>query len=310
MTPELTDHLNERTTPETGAVIRALSAAAIQVAARLANPMVPDAGAVFAAHIAHAGVRYLSSPQDAAITEVEPNGGFSIAIDPLGPAAAIETNTPTGTIFSIYPATPGSPQANFLRPGTDQIAAGCILYGPRTALALTTGQGTVMFVLDRETETFRRHIADLQIPAGATEFCANAADYRLWEPAVQRFIDDCTSGAEGPREQNFDMRWTGSLAAEVHRILVRGGVYLAPRGTLAPHPLVHHCHPIAMLIEQAGGRATDGRARLLDTTARSLDAASPLVFGLSGKVDRVAAYHEMPDSDVSPLFSRRGLFRL
>ena len=101
-----------------------------------------------------------------------------------------------------------------------------------------------------------------------------------------------------------------ALAAEVQRILMRGGVYLAPQGTLAPHGLAHQCHPVAMLIEQAGGRATDGRARLLDTTARSLDAASPLVFGLSEKVDRVAAYHDMPDSEASPLFGRRGLFRL
>jgi fructose-1,6-bisphosphatase I len=275
MAPALVDYLTERTTPETGAVILGLSAAAAGMAIRLAgfgNPTAPEA------------------------------------------TAAIDTNTPPGSPFSIYPAASGTSQigdeASFLRPGTDQTAAGCVLYGPRTTLALTTGHGTALFVLDRAAATFRLGTANLEIPPGTAEFAANAADYRLWEPPVQRFVDDRLSGAEGPRAQNFDMRWTGSIAAELHRILIRGGIYLAPQGTPAPHPLVYHCHPVAMLIEQAGGRATDGRTRLLDTTAPTLDAPSPLVFGLPEKVDRVAAYHDMPDSEASPLFGRRGLFRL
>ncbi|TFG87859.1 MAG: fructose-bisphosphatase class I [Hyphomicrobiales bacterium] len=311
MALSLADYLAERTTPETGAVILGLSAAAIGVATRLAsfgNAAAQDAADAFAAPLARLDVRFLTSLPDANIAEIRLGGSLAVAIDPLGPPAAIETNTPPGTLFSIYPAT-GTAGASFLRPGTDQTAAGCILYGPRTTLALTTGHGTALFLLDRTAATFCLHTENLAIPTGIAEFAVNAADYRLWEPPVQRFIDDCMSGVEGPRGQHFDMRWTGSLAAEVHRILIRGGVYLAPQGTHTPHPLIHHCHPVAMLIEQAGGQATDGRTRLLGTTATALDAASPLVFGLSEKVDRVAAYHDMPDTDVSPLFGRRGLFR-
>jgi len=309
MAPALADYLTERTAPETGAVILGLCAAAAGIATGLAGYGKLSMFQAFAAFATAPEVRAVSSLPDGTLSSVSEKGGLAVAIDPLGPPAAIETNTPPGTLFSIYPADHTAPGANFLRPGIDQTAAACVLYGPRTTLALTTGDGTALFVLDREAATFRLHTPQLRIPADTAEFAANAADYRLWEPPVQRFIDDCLSGAEGPRGQNFDMRWTGSLSAEVHRILIRGGVYLAPEGSHAPHPLVHHGHPVAMLIEQAGGRATDGRTRLLDTTASALDATSALIFGVSEKVDRVAAYHDMPDNDVSPLFGRRGLFR-
>jgi fructose-1,6-bisphosphatase I len=305
----LTDYLTERTAPETGAVTLGLCAAAAGIATGLAGYGKLSMFQAFAAFATAPEVRLVSSLPEGTLSSVSEKGGLAVAIDPLGPPAAIETNTPPGTLFSIYPANYAAPDANFLRPGTDQTIAGCVLYGPRTTLALTTGDGTALFVLDREAATFRLHTEFLRIPDGTAEFAVNAADYRLWEPPVQRFIDDCMSGVEGPRGQNFDMRWTGSLAAEVHRILIRGGVYLAPEGGHAPHPLVHQCHPVAMLIEQAGGRATDGRTRLLDTTAPAINAVSALIFGVSEKVDRVAAYHDMPDSDVSPLFGRRGLFR-
>ncbi len=311
--PTLTDYLAGRATPETGAVILGLSAAAAEITTRLAGFGSPaaleaDAGAAFTARLAALGVRFLASRPQGGVCELDPNGSLAIAIDPLD-ATAIEANTPPGTWFSLYPAASGAAATSFLRPGTEQTAAGYILYGPRTTLALTTGEGIALFLLDRATGYFRCHTPELRIPSGIAEFAANAAEYRHWERPVRRFFDDCLSGAEGPREQDFDMRWTGSLAAEAQRILTRGGVYLAPRGTRAPLRLIHHCHPVAMLIEQAGGQATDGQARLLEKAAASLDTTSPLVFGAPGKVARVAAYHDLPDSEASPLFGRRGLFR-
>jgi fructose-1,6-bisphosphatase I len=312
--PALKDYLAEHTTPETGAAILGLSAAAADIATRLAGfgsgpALEAEADAAIAARLAPVGVRFLASRRQGGVSQVNPNGSLAAAIEPLGPTA-IETDTPPGTLFSLYPAAPGEPEASFLRPGTDQTAAGYILYGPRTTLALTTGQGTALFLLDRETGSFRCHTPEIRIPAGTAEFAANAAEYRHWERPIQRFIDDCLSGDEGPRARNFDMRWTGSLAAETQRILLRGGVYLAPRGAPAPLRLIHHCHPVALLIEQAGGRATDGLIRLLDQAAATLDTTSPLVFGSPGKVARVAAYHDLPDSEASPLFGQRGLFRL
>ncbi len=316
--PTLTDYLAGRTTPETGAVILGLSAAAAETAARLAGfasgpALEAEADAAFAARLAPLGVRFLASRPQGGVSELDPGATLAVAIDPLD-ATAIEANSPPGTLFSLYPAHPGAAEASFLRPGTDQTAAGCILYGPRTTLALTTGQGTALFVLDRETAAvpgvFRCHTPELRIPSDTAEFAANAGEYHHWEPPVRRFFDDCLSGADGPHEQNFDMRWTGSLVAEAQRILLRGGIYLAPLGALTPLRLIHHCHPVAMLTEQAGGQATDGLTRLLDQAAAALDTSSPLVFGSPGKVARVAAYHDLPDSEASPLFGRRGLFRL
>ena len=312
--PTLTDYLAGRTTPESGAVILGLAAAAAETATCLAGFASPaaleaEADTGLKARLAGLGVRCLASrPQDG-ISEIDPDGSLAVALDPLD-ATAIETNTPPGTLFSLYPAAPGAAAASFLRPGTDQIGAGYILYGPRTTLALTTGQGAALFILDRDTGAFRLHDPELRIPTGTAEFAINAAEYRHWERPVQRLFDDCLAGAEGPREQDFDMRWTGSIAAENQRILTRGGVYLAPRGAPAPLRLIHHCHPVAMLIEQAGGQATDGQTRLLDQAAAALDTTSPLVFGAPGMVARVAAYHDLPDSEASPLFGRRGLFRL
>ena len=300
--PTLKDYLAEHTTPEIGAVILGLSLDALDTAAHLASFDDP-----LALDFVTGGLRFLSTPEGV-ITEMDADGGLAGAFEPLAPPEPRAGTTP-GTLFSIYPAVPGAPQASFLRPGTDQVAAGCILYGARTQLVLTVGQGTHLFHRDIENGGFRLHSASLAIPVSAAEFAANAADYRHWEPPVQRFIDDCLAGAGGPGGQDFDMRWTGSLASEALSILMRGGVYLSPRGSRTPHPLVHHCHPVAMLIEQAGGRATDGRARLLDSAAKTLDTTSPMVFGSPGQVARVAAFHDLPDSEASPLFGRRGLFR-
>ncbi len=314
MAPTLTDYLASRTTPECGAVILGLSAAAAETATHLAgsaSPAALEAGADagLEARLAAVGVRFLAGRPQGGISELDPGAPLAVAIDPPD-ATAIEAINPPGTLFSLYPAASGAASASFLRPGTDQIAAGAILYGPRTTLALTTGQGTALFVLDRETGAFDCHDPELRIPSGTAEFAANVAEYHHWESPVQRFIDDCLSGADGPRGRNFDMRWTGSLAAEVLRILTRGGVYLAPRGARAPLRLIHHCHPVAMLIEQAGGQASDGQSRLLDRAAAALDTTSPLVFGSPEGVARVAAYHDLPDSEASPLFGQRGLFRL
>ena len=318
MAQTLADYLARNATPQTGAVILGLSAVAATTATRIAASgsgaaLQAEVGSAFAACLAPPGVRFFASRTQGGVAEVSPDGTLAAAIDPLD-AADIEANTPPGTLFSLYPAVPGEPEAGFLRPGTQQTAAGFFLYGPRTTLMLTTGQGTALFDLDhttgdRETAVFRLANPELQIPPGSAKFAANAADYRHWEPPVRRFVDDCLSGADGPRGQDFNMRWTGSLAAETLRILMRGGIYLAPHGTSAPHPLIHHCHPVAMLIEQAGGQATDGQSRLLDTVARTLDATSPLVFGSPGKIARVAAYHDLPDSEASRLFGQRGLFR-
>jgi fructose-1,6-bisphosphatase I len=311
--PTLADYLTENAAPQTGAVILGVSDTVIQIAERIAGfgvdqALAAEAGRCFVSAMAAQPVRFLASQAENGVSEVTPDGTLALACEPLD-CPGISANAASGTLFSLYPSA-ATAVASFLRPGADQIAAGCIAYGPRTTLALTAGQGTALFILDRESREFRLEAPRTTIRAGVSEFAANAAEYRHWERPVQRFVDDCLAGADGPSELNFDMRWTGCLAAEVHRVLTGGGIYLSPRGTGTPLRHLHHCQPVAMLIEQAGGQATDGMTAILELTPEALDANSPLVFGSPGKVARVAAYHDMPDNEVSPLFGRRGLFRI
>ncbi len=191
-----------------------------------------------------------------------------------------------------------------------------MVYGPHTALVLSLGDGVDLFVLDRKTREFRLARRALTIPPDAREFAINASNYRHWSSPVRTFIDDCLEGAEGPSGKNFNMRWVASLVAETHRIFSRGGVFLYPEDDRPGYEkgrlrLIYEAAPIAFLAEQAGGQATDGVAPILDRVPTDLHERTPLVFGASRKVARIAAYHVDPSfiRERSPLFGDRGLFR-
>ena len=171
------------------------------------------------------------------------------------------------------------------------------------------------YVLDPDTHAFVLINPAKRIPEGASEFAINASNYRHWTKPVRAYIDDCLAGDTGPRGRNFNMRWVASLVAETHRILTRGGIFLYPADTRKGYErgrlrMVYECAPIAMIMQQAGGHATDGCDAILRQTAASLHARTPFVFGTSDKVDRVAAYHDLPEQEVSALFGTRGLFRV
>ena len=271
------------------------------------------ADAEFADALSGAQVRWYASEEQDEVVELDPKGRYALAIDPLDGSSNIDVNVSIGTIFSIFEAG-NDALASFLRPAHEQIAAGYIIYGPQTALMVTFGQGTQHYVLDPQSQRFRLVNAAVSLPENASEFAINASNYNHWKKPVRAYIDDCLAGAEGPRGHSFNMRWVASLVAETHRILSRGGIFLYPsddrpgydRGRLR---MVYEAAPIAFLVEQAGGRATDGSDRILDKTATTLHGRTPLVFGSSEKVARVAAYHDLPDREVSALFGSRGLFR-
>ena len=244
---------------------------------------------------------------------------LALAIDPLDGSSNIDTNVPIGTIFSLRPVRGdpvADPRASFLGPGRDQLAAGFLIYGPQTALALTLGAGTEIFVWSHPEGAFRLAVPEVAIPSRTREFAINASNYRHWDEAVRLYFDDCIKGGQGPRESEFNMRWIASLVAEAYRILIRGGVFLYPadrrRGyTHGRLRLVYEAHPIALLIEQAGGAATDTVEPVLDVAATELHQRTPLVFGSAGEVERIAHYHTLPSqmADRAPLFGQRGLFR-
>jgi len=258
-------------------------------------------------------VKWYASEEREQVVECNPAGSLALATDPLDGSSNIDVNVSIGTIFSIFDAKPDA-TASFLRPGTEQIAAGYIIYGPQTGLMVTFGSGTLSFIHDPDIGAFVLLNDAVRLPESSNEFSINASNYRHWSKPVRAYIDDCLAGETGPRGRNFNMRWVGSLVAEAHRILTRGGIFLYPcdarkgyeRGRLR---MVYECAPIAMLVEQAGGQATDGSDRLLEQKVKTLHARTPLIFGTPDKVGRVATYHDLPENETSALFRERGLFR-
>jgi fructose-1,6-bisphosphatase I len=244
---------------------------------------------------------------------------LAVAVDPLDGSSNIDTNISIGTIFSILPALNTSafdPTASLLQAGVNQLAAGFVIYGPQTAFALTVGQGVDIFVLDCKTSEFVLARPKVQIPAGKCEYAINASNYRYWDRPVRAYVDDCIAGDNRPNGDNFNMRWVASLVAEAYRILARGGVFLYPRDSRPGYQMgrlrhIYEANPIALLVEQAGGAATDGERRMLEIEPSTVHARVPFVFGSSDHVARVARYQTEPrfDGDAPPLFRRRGLFQ-
>ena len=248
-----------------------------------------------------------------------PRGKYLLIFDPLDGSSNIDVNVSVGSIFSILRAPdPGADATldDFLQPGTEQVCAGYAIYGPSTMLVLTVGTGVHAFTLDPGLGEFFLSRQSIRIPSQAREFAINASNRRFWEPAVQRYIDECLAGQTGPRARDFNMRWVASLVAETHRILTRGGVFLYPRDSKDPSKpgrlrLLYEANPISMLVEQAGGLSSTGRGRLLEVTPTSLHQRVPLIFGAAEEVRRIENYHTESNDrpDGLPLYGVRGLFR-
>jgi fructose-1,6-bisphosphatase I len=242
-----------------------------------------------------------------------------LAIDPLDGSANVELDLSFSTIFSILPvlhAQADGPEAALLQPGERQIAAGMVIYGPRLSLVLSLGSGTFLFAFSPERDGFFGTGERITVPPRALEFAINASNYRHWHEAVRLYFDDCIKGVAGPRGRDFNMRWLASVGLEAHRILKRGGVYLYPADQRKGYGsgrlrLVYEANPLAFLIEQAGGRATNGTIPILTLRPESLHQRVPLVFGSAREVMLVARYHTDPSAieDRAPLFGHRSLFR-
>ena len=228
-----------------------------------------------------------------------PQGEYLLLFDPLDGSSNIDVNVSIGTIFSVLKKPEGSQgvsEADFLQPGSQQVAAGYCVYGPQTTLVLTVGDGVAMFTLDREQGSFVLTEEHVQIPADTKEFAINMSNMRHWDEPVKRYIDECLQGKEGPRGKDFNMRWVASMVADVHRILTRGGVFMYPWDKREPDKagklrLMYEANPMSWLVEQAGGAATDGRQRILDVPVTKLHQRVPVFLGSRNEVERVTGYH-------------------
>ncbi len=228
-----------------------------------------------------------------------PQGEYLLLFDPLDGSSNIDVNVSIGTIFSVLKKPDGDrgiEESDFLQPGNQQVAAGYCVYGPQTTLVLTVGDGVVMFTLDREQGSFVLTEEHVQIPADTKEFAINMSNMRHWAPPVKRYIDECLQGKEGVRGKDFNMRWVASMVADVHRILTRGGVFMYPWDKREPDKagklrLMYEANPMAWLVEQAGGAATNGTQRILDVPVTKLHQRVPVFLGSKNEVDRVTSYH-------------------
>jgi len=239
-----------------------------------------------------------------------------VTTDPLDGSSNIDTNVSVGTIFSILPSDIDEDGKNIddlcrlQQPGTAQLAAGYVIYGPQTGLVMTIGKGTMTFTLDPRSMEFRLTSRTIDVPSDTNEFAINSSNSRQWDGHIRAYVDDCLEGEEGPHGSNYNMRWIASLVAECHRIMSRGGIFLYPADIRKGYSagrlrLVYECNPIAFLIEQAGGAATTGTQRILEIQPTNIHERVPMIFGSKHEVELVEKYY----AEINPFHERPQLFK-
>lgn len=265
----------------------------------ISNEILLEANA-WGGHLAACASEEMEHPQP--IPDAYPKGGYLLLFDPLDGSSNIDVNISVGTIFSVLkrPDDHGDAVApeEFLQPGTRQVAAGYVVYGPCTLLVLTIGHGTHVFTLDREVGSFVLTRRDAMIPEETAEFAVNMSNQRFWEAPMQRYVGDLLAGKEGPRRRDFNMRWVASMVADVHRIITRGGFFSYPmdtkvraKGLGGKLRLMYEANPMAFIVEQAGGAASTARQRIMDVQPEKLHQRVPVLLGSKREVEAAERYH-------------------
>lgn len=227
-----------------------------------------------------------------------PRGGYFLLFDPLDGSSNIDVNVSIGTIFSVLPAPKDKvpTESDFLQPGTQQLAAGYAIYGPQSLFVLTVGDGVHGFTLDRELGSWVLTHPDMRIPEQTKEFAINMSNQRHWDEPVIRYVNELLAGATGPRARDFNMRWVASMVADVHRILSRGGIFMYPWDKREPNKpgklrLMYEANPMSFIVEQAGGKSTNGKQRIMEIQPEGLHQRVAVFLGSSQEVDYVTKYH-------------------
>lgn len=248
----------------------------------------------------HSGwVRGIASEEEDYTVASAAGGRYLVCYDPLDGSSNIDVNLSVGTIFSIMEAPEGftgDQQEAFLQDGRKQVAAGYVLYGPSALLVLTTGKGVNIFTLNPDVGEYILTQEGLRIPDTTKEFAINMSNQRFWEKPMKDYIDHCLAGEEGPLAKRYNMRWVASMVAEVHRILIRGGIFMYPWDSREPNKpgklrLMYEGNPMSFIVEQAGGRATTGRTNIMDVQPTEIHQRVPVVLGSAKEVDVVMQYH-------------------
>lgn len=239
----------------------------------------------------------LASEEEDSFVSANSDGQFLVLFDPLDGSSNIDVNISIGTIFSVLAKPTGAlTTESFLQCGRQQLASGYVLYGPQTILVLTLKHGIAMFTLNEQNQ-FQLTQENPQIPATTAEFAINMSNQRHWQPAMQKYIAELLAGKTGNRGKDYNMRWVASMVAEVHRILMRGGIFTYPQDNRNPDKpgklrLMYEANPMSLLIEQAQGAATDTKHNILDIQPCGLHQRVAVVLGSKEEVDYVTAMHQ------------------
>ena len=227
---------------------------------------------------------------------------YLAVFDPLDGSSNIEVNVAIGTIFTVLkaPKNRATQVTDFLIKGTEQVFAGYAIYGPSVLLVFTFGAGVQCFTLNRTTNEFVLTQANMRVPEESQEFAINASNARFWESPIVQYVEECQAGTTGVRGKDFNMRWIASMVADVHRILMRGGIYLYPKDNKVPAKagrlrLLYELNPMSWLIEQAGGASSTGRDRVLTLQPTSIHQRASIIMGSKNEVERIVSYHQVYD---------------
>ncbi|MCS6974505.1 MAG: class 1 fructose-bisphosphatase [Cyclobacteriaceae bacterium] len=233
----------------------------------------------------------LISEESESYIDLNNSGKYVIAIDPLDGSSNIDVNVSIGTIFSIYrrkskTGTPIQPE-DILQKGTEQVAAGYILYGSSTMLVYTTGHGVNGFTYDPTLGEYFLSHPDMKIPEDGKIYSINEGSYNSFPEPVKQYVQYC-------KEKNYSGRYIGSLVADFHRNLLKGGIYIYPATAKDPNGklrLMYECNALAFVVEQAGGKASDGQKRILDIVPESLHQRTPFFVGSKKMVEKAESFH-------------------
>ncbi len=245
-------------------------------------------------------VKAISSEEEDTVVPCNPEGKYLVSFDPLDGSSNTEINSLIGTIFSITHApqwmNSDDPSA-FLQPGTQMVAAGYVLYGPSTMLAMTTGRGTHLYTLDKTHGGFLLTEGNVQVPEDTAEFAINTSNQRHWEEPIQQYVKDLIAGAAGPREKDYNMRWVAAMVGDIHRVLCRGGIFAYPFDKRNPKMpgklrLLYEANPMAFLMEQAGGMADTGQGRIMEVMPEEIHQRVPTLLGSKNEVLACLSYYK------------------
>lgn len=246
---------------------------------------------------ANPNVAGLASEEEDTFVACNENGGYLVLFDPLDGSSNIDVNISVGTIFSILAKPEGALSTeSFLQKGRKQVGSGYVLYGPQTQLVFTLKHGVFVFTLDSDGQ-FVQTQAEPKVPEQTKEFAINMSNQRHWFAPMQQYIAELLAGDTGVRGKNYNMRWVASMVAEIHRILMRGGVFMYPQDTRDPGKpgklrLMYEANPLSLILEQAGGASSNTVQNMLDIQPEGLHQRVSVVMGSREEVEYVNKLHQ------------------